>query len=151
MSAWYENERWTAAPRHIVSASVIALDSEGRILLVRSPRRGWEMPGGQVELGESLEAAAIREVKEESGIDIGELKFCGIFQRADRSIVNTLFTGRCIGGTRSTSSESDAVNFFALDEALRLVTYPSFRERIELCLDTTRHPFFICISSEVEV
>ena len=151
MLAWYENERWTSAPRHIVSAAVVALNDEGHILLIRSPRRGWEMPGGQVELGESLEAAAIREVKEESGIDVGDLKFCGIFQRPDRSIVNTLFTGRCIGGAPQTSNESNAVDFFAPDEALRLVTYPSFRERIELCLDAARHPFFICTAPEIAV
>src|SRR5690625_5637975 len=51
----------------------------------------WEMPGGIVEEGESLKNAAIRETKEESGIDVEILNFCGIFQNVKKSICNTLF------------------------------------------------------------
>lgn len=57
-------------PKHIVSAAAIVLNNQNEILLIKGPRRGWEMPGGQVEEGESLKDAAIRETKEESGIDI---------------------------------------------------------------------------------
>lgn len=49
------------------------------------------MPGGIVEEGESLKDAAVREPKEESGIDIEVLKFCGKFQNVNKSICNTLF------------------------------------------------------------
>ncbi len=45
------------------------------------------MPGGQVEEGESLREAAIRETKEESGIDIADLRFCGIFQNVKNRFV----------------------------------------------------------------
>ncbi len=48
-------------PKHIVSAATIVLNNKNEILLIKGPRRGWEMPGGQVEEGESLKAAAIRE------------------------------------------------------------------------------------------
>jgi 8-oxo-dGTP diphosphatase len=143
MSAWYESSAWLNAPRHIVSAAVVAADEMGRILLVRSPLRGWEMPGGQAELGESLEAAAIREAKEESGIEVSDLVFCGIFQSVDRGIVNALFAGRCCGGAPRLSPESIEVGFFAPDEALALVTHANFRQRIEYCLDPARRPFFI--------
>jgi len=143
MTEWYETSRWTSAPRHIVSAAVVATDNDGRVLLVRSPRRGWEMPGGQVELGESLEAAAIREVKEESGIDVGDLQLCGIFQTMDRSIVNVLFRARCIGGAPCTSEESIEVGFFEPELALTMVLHMDFRQRITYCLDRSRHPFFV--------
>ncbi len=143
MSEWYETSRWTGAPRHIVSAAVVATDLAGRVLLVRSPRRGWEMPGGQVELGESLEAGAIREVKEESGIDVDELRLCGIFQTVDRSIVSVLFRGRCVGGALCTSEESMEVGFFEPETALALVQHADFRERIAFCLDLSRHPFLV--------
>lgn len=93
-------------PKHIVSAATIVLNEQGHILLIKGPRRGWEIPGGQVEEGESLKEAAIREAKEESGIDIQVLKFCGVFQNVDRSICNTLFLGKDIGGEPTTSSES---------------------------------------------
>ncbi len=143
MTDWYETSRWTSAPRHIVSAAVVATNNDGRVLLVRSPRRGWEMPGGQVELGESLEDAAIREVKEESGIDVGELKLCVIFQTVDRSVVNVLFRGRCFGGTPCTSEESIEVGFFEPEAALTMVKHVDFSQRIAYCLDLSRHPFFV--------
>ena len=130
-------------PKHIVSAATIVLNSKDEFLLIKGPKRGWEMPGGQVEEGESLTAAAIRETKEESGIDVEILKFCGIFQNVEKSICNTLFLAKPIGGTPTTSPESLEVGFFPIEEALEMVTVGNFRQRIEYCLDATKYPFFI--------
>jgi 8-oxo-dGTP diphosphatase len=130
-------------PKHIVSAAVIVTNNKNEILLIKGPRRGWEMPGGQVEEGESLKEAAIRETKEESGIDIEITKFCGIFQNVERSICNTLFLGRAIGGEPTTSSESLEVGFYPIGEALEMITLKNFRKRIEYCLDESKHPFCI--------
>jgi 8-oxo-dGTP pyrophosphatase MutT (NUDIX family) len=141
--SWFEDPVWLKSPRHIVSAAVVATDATGRVLLVRSPRRGWEMPGGQVEIGESLEAAARREVLEESGIEVADLVFCGVFQSLSRSIVNALFRARCSGGAPRPSEESVEVGFFQPERALELVTHVNFRARIEYCLDPTRQPFFV--------
>src|SRR5690625_7320103 len=77
--------------KHFVSAATIVLNDRKEILLIKGPMRGWEMPGGIVEEGESLKNAAIRETKEESGIDVEILNFCGIFQNVKKSICNTLF------------------------------------------------------------
>jgi 8-oxo-dGTP diphosphatase len=68
-------------PKHIVSAGTIIINERNEILLIKGPRRGWEMPSGQVEEGESLKDAAIRETKEECGLDIEVTKFCGVFQK----------------------------------------------------------------------
>lgn len=57
-------------PVHIVSVGGLIENDEGKILMLKSPDRGWEIPGGQVEEGESLTDALKREVKEETGIDI---------------------------------------------------------------------------------
>lgn len=130
-------------PKHILSAATIVLNSKNETLLIKGPQRGWEMPGGQVEEGESLTAAAIRETKEESGIDVEILKFCGIFQNVEKSICNTLFLAKPIGGTPTTSLESLEVGYFPIEEALEMVTVGNFRQRIEYCLDATKHPFFI--------
>jgi len=130
-------------PKHIVSAATIVINDEGEILLIKGPRRGWEMPGGQVEEGESLKAAAIRETKEESGIDVEIVKFCGIFQNVKYSICNTLFLAIPIGGKLTTSAESLEVGFFPVAEALELVTWKNFRKRIELCLNEEAQPFFV--------
>jgi mutator protein MutT len=64
--------RYPSAP--LVGVGVAIYDDEGQVLLVqrgRPPRIGtWGLPGGLIDLGESLQAAAAREVKEELGIDV---------------------------------------------------------------------------------
>jgi 8-oxo-dGTP diphosphatase len=130
-------------PKHIVSAATIVLNDQNEILLIKGPRRGWEMPGGQVEEGESLKDAAIRETLEESGIEIEVVKFCGVFQNVSASICNTLFLARPVGGKPTTSSESLEVGFFPIEKALEMVTWKNFKQRIEYCLDEKLQPFLI--------
>lgn len=130
-------------PKHVISAATIVLNDQNEILLIKGPRRGWEMPGGQVEEGESLKDAAIRETKEESGIDIEITKFCGVFQNVSGSICNTLFLGTPIGGKLTTSTESLEVGFFPIEKVLEMVTWKNFRQRIEYCLDDKLQPFYI--------
>ncbi|GAA3405877.1 NUDIX hydrolase [Paenibacillus hodogayensis] len=129
--------------KHFVSAATIVLNELNEILLIKGPDRGWEMPGGVVEEGESLKNAAIRETKEESGIEIEVTKFCGIFQNVPQSICNTLFLGRPVGGELTTSPESLEVGFFPLEVALEMVTWGNFRQRIEFCLNEELHPFYV--------
>jgi len=129
--------------KHFVSAATIVLNDQKEILLIKGPIRGWEMPGGIVEEGESLRDAAIRETKEESGIDIKVLKFCGVFQNVNKSICNTLFLAKPTGGTLTTSPESLEVGFFPIDQALKMITIENFRQRIEYCLDDNKHPFCV--------
>jgi 8-oxo-dGTP pyrophosphatase MutT (NUDIX family) len=130
-------------PKHIVSAATIVINEKDEILLIKGPRRGWEMPGGQVEEGESLKEAAIRETKEETGIDVEVSKFCGVFQNVKDSICNTLFLAKPIGGTLTTSPESLEVEFFPIEQGLEMVNWKNFRQRIEYCLDEDTHPFYI--------
>jgi len=130
-------------PKHIVSAATIVLNEKNEILLIKGPRRGWEMPGGQVEEGESLQDAAIRETKEESGIDIEVTKFCGVFQNVSGSICNTLFLATPVGGELTTSPESLEVGFFPIQQALEMVTWKNFRQRIEYCINEELQPFYI--------
>lgn len=130
-------------PKHIVSAAAIVINDRNELLLIKGPRRGWEMPGGQVEEGESLAQAAIRETKEESGIDIEIIKFCGIFQNVEKCICNTLFLAKPIGGRPTITNESLETGFFPIDEALKMVTWQNFRERIENCLKPEGQPFYV--------
>ncbi len=93
-------------PKDIVSAAAIVINEHNELLFIRGPQRGWEMPGGQVEEGESLSEAVIRETKEESGVEIEIVRFCGIFQNVSRSICNTLFLAKPVGGQLMATSES---------------------------------------------
>lgn len=130
-------------PKHIVSAAAIVVNEENEVLLIKGPRRGWEMPGGQVEEGESLKAAAIRETKEECGLDIEVTKFCGVFQNVDESICNTLFLGRPVGGELTTTEEALEVGFFPTEKVYEMVTYLNFKDRIEYSLDEKMQPFYV--------
>ncbi|GGG14888.1 hypothetical protein GCM10010912_69150 [Paenibacillus albidus] len=130
-------------PKHIVSAATIVVNECNEILLIKGPWRGWEMPGGQVEEGESLKDAAIRETKEECGLDIEVTKFCGIFQNVSECICNTLFLGRPVGGELVTTPECLEAGFFPIEEALEMVTWKNFRQRIEFCLNEELHPFYV--------
>lgn len=130
-------------PKHFVSAATIVLNEHKEILLIKGPRRGWEMPGGIVEEGESLKDAAIRETKEESGIEVEILTFCGIFQNVNKSVCNTLFLAKPIGGELTTSPESLEVGFFPIEQALKMITIENFKKRIEYCLDSSKQPFYV--------
>ena len=55
-------------PTHIVGTAGYVEDNNGNMLLVKLQHRGWDATGGQVELGENLEEAVLREIFEESGI-----------------------------------------------------------------------------------
>ncbi len=72
------------APLQMVGAATLIVDAENRLLLMKRSDSGcWGPPGGAVELGEVLEAAARREVREETGLELGELSFFGVFSGPD--------------------------------------------------------------------
>jgi len=67
------------SPLILVRPSVLILNKQGELLLVRHNDDTWGVPGGLMELGESVEEAAAREVKEEIGITVKSLKLFGVF------------------------------------------------------------------------
>jgi 8-oxo-dGTP diphosphatase len=138
-----KGEEINMPPKHIVSAAVIVQNKAGHILLIKGPKRGWEMPGGQVEEGEALDRAAVREVKEESGIDIEVTKFCGIYQNTEMCICNTLFLGKPVAGVCTPSEESLEVGYFPIEQVREMVTWGNYLKRIEHCLHDVSHPFYV--------
>lgn len=65
-------------PTHIVAVCGIVIDEWNRILLVKTKNGRWVFPGGQVEVGENLMDALIREINEESSINIQVSKLIGV-------------------------------------------------------------------------
>ncbi len=140
---WYEDERWLRSPKHIVCAAVVVVNDDQDLLMVKSPRRGWEIPGGQVEQGERPAEAAAREAREESGIDVRIDDFCGAFINISQSICNLIFVGTAVGGELRTSLETPEIGWFRLPGALEKITFPSYRERIQMALDRSKWPFLV--------
>jgi ADP-ribose pyrophosphatase YjhB (NUDIX family) len=67
-------------PLILPGAAVVVLDTDDRVLLLqRADTGGWGLPGGFMEPGESLEETARREVKEETGLDLGDLTLVTTF------------------------------------------------------------------------
>jgi 8-oxo-dGTP diphosphatase len=118
-------------------------DGNGKILLVNSPWRGWEYPGGLIEPGESFEAALKREILEESGVEIEITGFVGICKNVARDIVNIDFTARYTGGELTTSEESTEVGWFTPEKAMEIITFPLTKKRLANMLsgDKTVHLF----------
>lgn len=132
-------------PVHIVSVSGLIKNNDGKILMVKSPDRGWEIPGGQVEAGESLTDALKREIKEETGIfiQVGELRviYSNVGKRVQPdgvspigSIVNFGFTGSAISGELTTSEESIEVAWFEKEKVLEVIDKDYMRDRVKTML-----------------
>jgi 8-oxo-dGTP pyrophosphatase MutT (NUDIX family) len=62
------------------SSCAFVSDERGRVLLQRRSDNGyWNLPGGRIELGESASAACVREVKEETGLDVEVVRLIGVY------------------------------------------------------------------------
>jgi len=100
-------------------AAAVVRDGAGRLLLLRrgfDPGRGlWTFPGGFVDLGESVEEAAVRETREELGIDIELGGVIGVYSRADDRVALVVFAATTTQKPRTTA-EATEVRGFAADE-----------------------------------
>ena len=69
-------------PLLMVGSTVLVMDVQNRLLMIkRSDNGSWGVPGGAMELGETTEETARRELFEETGLEVGELTLFGVFFR----------------------------------------------------------------------
>ena len=97
-----------------VACAITANQRDDIILLRRGfePNRGrWSMPGGFVDLGESVEDAAVRETKEEIGVEIEIKKLVGVYSRSTDRIVVVVYAART-EGTPTRTEEALEVQAF---------------------------------------
>lgn len=133
---------------HFVSVAGLVSNDNGEILLIHSPRRGWEYPGGMVEPGESLQDALIREIKEEAGVDVEINGFIGLCKNIEKDVVNIDFSCTYIGGELTTSHESSEVKWVKRENALEMVTFPLTRKRLEHMLSGSDQIHCFCFKRE---
>jgi len=103
-------------PRLVVVALVFVTRDDA-ILLVKQDygQRYWSLPGGMVESGESVDQAAIREVKEETGLDIRVKRVVGLYSKPSEDALAITFEGEVIGGNVQPSNEISDCRYFQFD------------------------------------
>ena len=132
-------------PTHIVAAAGYVFDKAGNLLIIRTPNRGWDCTGGQVEPGEDLETAVLREILEESGVTARVTRLCGVYSNVGQHLfydgvtpvptkVMLDFICEYESGECRTSEESSEVIWVPLDKALDYITSPAQRYRFEKAL-----------------
>ncbi len=121
-------------PRHIVAASALIRNDKGEIALVKAERRGWELPGGQIEVGETLPAGLQREIFEECGIEVELGRLLHVRSNLSASIVVFLFQATYVSGELRPSDETPQVRWADSETALRLIKHPALQLNLRALL-----------------
>jgi len=99
----------------------IIIETEKGILLIKrkNPPYGWALPGGFVDYGESLEAAAIREAREETSLDIELISQLGAYSDPSRDprhhTISVVFIARPVAGLPRPSDDAVEIGVFHQD------------------------------------
>jgi 8-oxo-dGTP pyrophosphatase MutT (NUDIX family) len=134
----------------VPSVTVAVRDNEGRLLLIHKVDNDlWALPGGGHDPGESIIDTAVREVREETGIDVEIMGLVGTYTDPRhvmayddgevRQQFSLCFLGRALGGkAREDGTETKAVRWVEPGRIDALNIHPSMRLRIKHALDETR-------------
>ncbi|MGB2791641.1 MAG: NUDIX hydrolase [Candidatus Moraniibacteriota bacterium] len=127
-------------PKHIVATASLILNTEGQVLLVKTERRGWEMPGGQVEEGEDVLSALKREVLEESGVSIEILKLSAVYSSIDEpsKVIFDFVSEYTKGVPKKDNKETLDVGWFSKEEALACVERDAMKSRLRWLLKNSK-------------
>jgi 8-oxo-(d)GTP phosphatase len=123
-----------------IAAAGVVVSRKGEVLLVHRPKYDdWSFPKGKVDPGEHVTTAAVREVAEETGLDIRlgpplSTQRYTVRNGEERTKLVSYWTGRVIGGddvaTYQPNAEIDAVEWVSLDKAPDWLTYDRDRETL---------------------
>jgi ADP-ribose pyrophosphatase YjhB (NUDIX family) len=148
---YYNDPNAPRANRIVPAATAVITNSEGKFLLQqRKDNSLWALPGGKMEIGESITEAIVREIKEETGLDVVPEYVIGIYSDPKHVVAfsngevrqpfSICFACRIIGGVLHVSEESFAVGFFSLQEIERMDMHRSSLLRIKHYLEHRLQP-----------
>lgn len=137
----------------VPSVNVIVTNETGDLLMIRrTDNDNWAVPGGAIDLGESIPQAAVRETLEETGILCEITGLVGTYSDPRHVILYTsngearpefslVLTGRAVSGQPTPSSESREVRWVPREQVANLKMDRSMRMRIEHYLAGTGLPY----------
>jgi ADP-ribose pyrophosphatase YjhB (NUDIX family) len=125
---YYDDPSAPKANSLVPSVNVVVVNDAGDILMIRrTDNDNWAVPGGAIDLGESVGQAAVRETREESGIECEITGIVGIYSDPKHVILYTsngevrqefsiVLTARPLNGQPTPSSESSEVRWVPVSE-----------------------------------
>jgi ADP-ribose pyrophosphatase YjhB (NUDIX family) len=148
---YYHDRDAPAANSLVPGGSAIVEDDRGRILLQRRADSGnWSLPGGVMEIGESIGDAVVREVREETGLDVELTGVVGLYTDPAHVIAYengevrqefvVVFTAVPVGGSLHVSDESTEVRFVEPTELPSLTMHETVRLRLRHYRDRRGRP-----------
>jgi ADP-ribose pyrophosphatase YjhB (NUDIX family) len=149
---YYDDPNAPQANSLVPSVNVVVTNDNGEILLIRrTDNDNWALPGGAIDLGESVSQAAVRETKEETGIYCEITGIVGIYSDPKHIIHYTsndevrqefsiVLTAHPIGGIPTPSNESSEVHWRLPREINSLQADRSMLRRIKDYLERDAHP-----------
>ena len=133
---YYDDPAAPKANSLVPSVNVVVVNEAGDVLMIRrSDNDNWAVPGGAIDLGESMVQAAVRETREETGIECEITGLVGIYTDPKHVILYTsngearqefsiLLTGVATGGQPTPSSESSEVRWVPREDLARVSDGP---------------------------
>lgn len=150
---YYNDPNAPKANSIAVAVSAFIQDDEGRILMIRRTDNDlYSIPGGQLELGETLAQAAVREVHEETGIECEVTGVVGLYSNPNHVIAyddgevrqefSICFRATATGGDLRTSSESKEVFWIDPSDVDGLNVHLSIQLRLRHAMEKRSAPYF---------
>ena len=152
---YYDDPNAPKANSLVPSVNVVVVNDAGEILMIRrTDNDNWAVPGGAIDLGESVAQAAIRETIEESGIECELTGIIGIYSDPKHVLLYTsngevrqefsiVLTARPLSGQPTPSSETSEVRWVPVSEVREYTMDRSMRIRINDYLAHGESPVII--------
>jgi ADP-ribose pyrophosphatase YjhB (NUDIX family) len=136
----------------VVAVTVFVLDDRDRVLLIRRTDNGlWAIPGGAQDIGEYIAETAVRETREETGIDVEVTGVVGVYTNPHhvmaysdgevRQQFSICFRARYLSGQPTPSDESSEVRWVDREKLEGLPIHPSMRLRIDHGYENRPEPY----------
>jgi 8-oxo-dGTP diphosphatase len=107
----------TQSSRRSVSVAAVVPDAAGKVLVVQRRDSGeWQIPGGVLELDESIPAGVRRGVEEETGLVVEPERLTGVYKHLRLGVVALVFRAHVVSGTAGPTEESASVDWWTVDQ-----------------------------------